>query len=106
MSRRRSSTHLCYEDITAEVINSHKLIINATPLGTYPDVDNAPLIDYTQLSEEHFLYDLVYNPPLTKFLSEGKQKGASICNGEQMLISQADRVENLEQIELTLNEAH
>ncbi len=81
---------ITYDQITPEIIQSHKLIINATPLGTYPDVERAAQIPYAYISPDHYLYDLVYNPPLTKFLSYGKDRGAHICNGEAMLIGQAE----------------
>ncbi|MFI3278248.1 MAG: shikimate dehydrogenase [Rikenellaceae bacterium] len=81
---------ITYNQLTPEIIQSHKLIINATPLGTYPDVERAAQIPYAYISPEHYLYDLVYNPPLTRFLSYGKERGAHICNGEAMLIGQAE----------------
>lgn len=90
VSRSGGEGRYSYEQLTAEVIEQHKLIINATPLGTFPDVDNAPDINYSAITPDHFLYDLVYNPPLTKFLSLGQQNGAKICNGEAMLVSQAE----------------
>ncbi|MFR9650964.1 MAG: shikimate dehydrogenase [Rikenellaceae bacterium] len=90
VSRRGGEGRYNYEQLTAEVIEEHKLIVNATPLGTFPDVDSAPPIDYSVVTANHYLYDLVYNPPMTKFLSLGEQRGATICNGEAMLIGQAE----------------
>lgn len=90
VSRSGGEGRYSYEQLTAEVIAENRLIVNATPLGTFPDVDNAPAIDYTLLTSSHYLYDLVYNPPLTKFLALGQQNGAKICNGEAMLVSQAE----------------
>ncbi len=86
----RNSSQITYSDITSEVIAENKLIINATPLGTFPNVETMPDIAYEYLTAEHYLFDLVYNPPLTKFLKMGELKGAKICNGQAMLIGQAE----------------
>ncbi len=90
VSRDLTKGNITYDQITPEIIQSHKLIINATPLGTYPNVDSFPLLPYAYLTSEHYLYDLVYNPPLTQFLSFGQDRGAHICNGQEMLIGQAE----------------
>ncbi len=90
VSRKAGEGRITYADIDAEVMAKNRLIINATPLGTYPDVENAPDIPYEYITEDHFLYDLVYNPPLTKFLEMGQAQGASICNGQAMLVAQAE----------------
>jgi shikimate dehydrogenase len=88
---RNGKGSFSYDDLTKEVIAEHKLIINTTPLGMYPDVTSAPEIPYEHLSEEHFLFDLVYNPEETQFLQNGKNAGAKTKNGIQMLKLQADR---------------
>jgi shikimate dehydrogenase len=80
-----------YEDITRNTIEERLLIINATPLGTYPKVDTCPPIPYEYITSKHVLFDLVYNPELTMFLSKGKEKGAAIKNGLEMLHLQAER---------------
>ncbi len=80
-----------YTDLTEEVMETYTVIINCTPLGTYPNVDEAPEIPYHLLSPKHYLFDLVYNPPLTKFLSLGQQQGAAIQNGYDMLTIQAEK---------------
>ncbi len=90
-----SRTPMCeeqisYEQITQSTIESHRLIINATPLGTFPDVDSRPEIPYEYLTPSHYLFDLVYNPPMTRFLNSGAEYGAHTCNGEAMLIGQAE----------------
>ncbi len=90
VSRSAREGWITYDDVTREVLESSKLIVNATPLGTFPDVESAPNIDYKVLTPSHYLFDLVYNPPLTKFLAEGKLRGSKICNGEAMLIGQAE----------------
>lgn len=89
VSRRQGL--LNYTQVTEYIINQHKLIINTTPLGMYPKVDQAPDLPYSALSEEHYLYDLVYNPELSKFLNYGLIKGASIKNGKDMLALQAEK---------------
>lgn len=90
VSRKKSDLSISYEDITEQLIKEYTLIINTTPLGMYPDVDKAPDIPYQFLGTEHYLFDLVYNPPTTKFLSEGKKHGAEIENGADMLVIQAE----------------
>lgn len=90
VSRKGGDDRIAYDELTKEVINANKLIINATPVGTFPEVDFAPNIPYEYLTSEHYLYDLIYNPPLTKFLANGESKGAKICNGQAMLIAQAE----------------
>jgi len=79
-----------YEDVTPELITKYTVIINGTPLGTYPKIDECPKIPYNSLTSQHYLFDLVYNPPITKFLSLGEQHGATICNGYEMLVLQAE----------------
>ena len=86
-----NKTSLLYEDLNSEIIKEHQIIINSTPLGTFPEVDKAPDIPFHLLSEAHLLYDLVYNPDITRFMSEGKQRGATVVNGLSMLKLQAER---------------
>lgn len=90
VSRNPKSDQWRYEDLTEEVLSNYNLIINTTPVGTYPAVDDAPPLPYQFLTSKHFLFDLVYNPAKTKFLAEGEKRGAQICNGHQMLIEQAE----------------
>jgi len=80
-----------YEDITKTMIQEYLLIINCTPLGTFPKVDACPSIPYEYISENHVLYDLVYNPEETLFLKKGKEKGAETTNGLKMLHLQAEK---------------
>ena len=79
-----------YSDMKDIVIKTHQLIINTTPLGMHPNAEACPDIPYNSLTEEHLLYDLVYNPLETLFLSKGKEQGARIKNGEEMLGIQAE----------------
>jgi len=81
---------LTYQDVDEAVIAEHTLIINTTPLGMYPDIQTAPDIPYEYITEEHLLFDMVYNPEKTEFLKRGEQKGATIKNGYEMLVLQAE----------------
>ncbi|MFC4143943.1 shikimate dehydrogenase family protein [Pedobacter mendelii] len=82
---------ILYSDITAEILQSHKLLINTTPLGMSPNVDTCPDIDYSQLDESHLAYDLVYNPLETSFLAKAAEQGSKIKNGLEMLHKQAEK---------------
>jgi shikimate dehydrogenase len=79
-----------YSELNEYIINAFKLIINTTPLGMYPDVDQSPEIPYQQLTSSHLLYDLIYNPSETEFLKKGKEQKASVVNGLSMLKQQAE----------------
>jgi len=91
VSRQVSANTIGYQDLCLSLIREYLVIINTTPLGTYPDVDAFPDIPYDLLSENHLLYDLVYNPAKTKFLRLGRQKGAQVVNGYEMLKLQAEK---------------
>lgn len=90
VSRTPKEGCLTYSEITKETLSAFTLIINTTPLGMFPNVDQAPDLPYEALTEKHYLYDLVYNPSKTKFLQEGEERGAVIENGADMLVIQAD----------------
>jgi shikimate dehydrogenase len=79
-----------YADVNAAILHEYKIIVNATPLGTYPDINNAPDIPYHLLTPQHYLFDLVYNPAKTKFLALGEQQGATTQNGYEMLVLQSE----------------
>ena len=87
---RNPERGLPYPELTPDLIAAHKLIVNCTPLGTYPNINEKPDIPYEGISDEHLLYDLVYNPPETAFLKEGIRRGAKVQNGLQMLHAQAE----------------
>lgn len=89
VSRNKANNIINYDELDKKVMQSHQLIINCSPLGTFPNENECPNIPYNMIGEQHLLYDLVYNPPITKFLELGKQQGAKILNGNQMLIEQA-----------------
>lgn len=80
-----------YANLTQEIIESHQLIINSTPVGTHPNIEECPNIPYDYLSENHYLFDLIYNPSETKFLKLGKEQGSCIKNGLEMLELQAEK---------------
>lgn len=79
-----------YAEINKKIIQENTVIINTTPLGMYPQTENYPDIPYEFITDKHLLYDLHYNPAKTKFLQKGEVKGATIKNGEEMLIIQAE----------------
>lgn len=79
-----------YEELPGDVISEAGLIVNATPLGTAPDVEAMPPIDYSYLREGQLLFDLVYNPPVTSFLALGEEHGCQTVNGEEMFLIQAE----------------
>ena len=89
ISRDPAKGNYTYDNLPVEVGAESKLIINATPVVTWPNVEEAPRIPYAYLTPEHHLLDLVYNPPLTQFLDYGQQRGAKIMNGERMFLGQA-----------------
>ena len=81
---------ISYNSLTKEVMENHTIIINSTPLGTFPDIDKCPNIPYQFITKNHILYDLIYNPAISTFLSKGKEKEAITKNGLQMLELQAE----------------
>ncbi len=87
---KASSDCIRYEDLHVESMKHFKLIINATPCGMFPRLDEAPPIPYAGLGQDHFLYDTIYNPVETTFMRKGKKKGALVMNGMKMLQSQAE----------------
>lgn len=81
---------LIYPDLNEEILHQHLLIINTTPLGTFPKEDECADIPYEYITSQHLMYDLVYNPAETLFLQKGKTKGAAVKNGYDMLLIQAE----------------
>lgn len=80
-----------YETLQESDIKDHQIIINCTPLGTFPNIDDCPKIPYHAINENHILFDLIYNPEETRFLKQGKQNQATIINGLNMLRLQAEK---------------
>lgn len=91
VSRSPSTDQWSYEDLTSEIMDKYTLIINCTPLGTFPKVDQKPSIPYAALGPKHFLFDLIYNPEITSFLKMGASQGSRILNGLKMLEMQAEK---------------
>lgn len=90
VSRDAARGNYTYADLPCEVVEASRLIINASPVGTYPACEQAPSIPYAYITPDHYLLDLVYNPPLTQFLDYGRQRGAHTLNGERMFRAQAE----------------
>lgn len=90
VSRSLEKGNLTYGDLDRNILSQYSLIINTTPLGTFPNIETAPDIPYNLLSKENSLYDLVYNPEKTVFLKGGNTKGCSTKNGLEMLVAQAE----------------
>lgn len=91
VTRKAHGDNLLFKDLKPKHIKQHKLIINTTPLGTAPNINECPDIPYDAITDEHLLYDLVYNPPETEFLRRGAERGATPKNGYEMLVLQAER---------------
>ena len=89
VSRINEELCITYNEISQKIIQDHTVIVNATPLGMYPKTDSCPLIPYNYLTSNHILYDLVYNPDETLFMKKGKEYGATVKNGLEMLLLQA-----------------
>ena len=90
VSRKKTAKSIGYDDVTSLILNTHKLIVNCTPIGTFPNIDLKPALNYNLLTSEHVLFDLIYNPSETSFLKEGLLQGATIANGASMLVGQAE----------------
>lgn len=91
VSRNPDKNELGYENLTADVILQHKIIINTTPAGMFPSIESCPSIPYEHLTKSHLLFDLIYNPDETLFLQKAKARGAQIMNGMDMLKLQAEK---------------
>lgn len=91
ISRTKENGDMTYGELKKVDLKDYQVIINCSPVGTFPNVEDAPDINYEQLSADHLLYDLIYNPVETRFLQKGKEKGALIKNGYDMLILQAEK---------------
>ena len=89
VSRKAKEYCITYEEITPKLMEQYTVIVNTTPLGMYPNVNACPDIPYDLLTSDHLLYDLLYNPDETLFMRKGKEKGAVVKNGLEMLLLQA-----------------
>jgi shikimate dehydrogenase len=90
VSRTKSTTSITYDELNEEILNSHQVIINTSPIGMFPNVEEAPSIPFELITPKHLLFDLIYNPAKTLFLKKGEERGAKISNGAEMLILQAE----------------
>ncbi len=90
VSRKKSGTSLAYEDLNETILKTHTLIINTTPLGMSPKIDECPPIPYQWINRQHHCFDLIYNPAETLFLQKAKTAGATTQNGAEMLVLQAE----------------
>ena len=90
VSRSKKADNFSYDELNKKILEEYNIIINASPVGTYPHVDKAPRLPYEFLTDKHYLFDLVYNPAITKFLQQGIDVGATVQNGYPMLKIQAE----------------
>tara|TARA_B100000530_G_scaffold253063_1_gene166918 strand:- start:174 stop:914 length:741 start_codon:yes stop_codon:yes gene_type:complete len=90
VSRKPKTNQIHYKEISKELLKSHPLIINCTPLGTYPSVNESPPLPYELIDDDNYLFDLIYNPETTLFMKKGLDNGAKVTNGLKMLIEQAE----------------
>lgn len=91
VSRSSGVEIITYQDLSPAIIDAHQIIVNCTPLGTHPDITRIPPIPVEHLSNQHLVYDLIYNPAQTALMKQAAQKGAQVSNGHQMLLLQADQ---------------
>ncbi|WP_273566465.1 shikimate dehydrogenase family protein [Maribacter halichondriae] len=91
VSRNAHNGQISYGDLDEKMLEDFTVLVNCTPLGTHPNIDDRPNIPYGYLSEKHLLFDLIYNPIKSAFLKEGEKQGATICNGLRMLELQAEK---------------
>ncbi|QHS55402.1 shikimate dehydrogenase [Mucilaginibacter sp. 14171R-50] len=91
VTRKAIPGNILFSDLTPRLIKENKLIINTTPLGTYPNIDECPPIPYEAITGDHLLFDLIYNPEETLFLKKGAEHGAVTKNGYEMLVLQAEK---------------
>ncbi len=89
VSRTKSDGVLTYDELTPEVMKIYQVVVNCTPVGMFPKTDECPAIPYNLLTPNHLLYDLLYNPNETLFMKKGKEQGANVKNGLEMLLLQA-----------------
>lgn len=91
VSRSKSSQNYSYSELTSEIMTDYTLIINCTPLGTFPEIEQFPPIPTQFINSKHLIFDLIYNPPLTKLMKLALNKHADVTNGQAMLEFQAEK---------------
>ena len=95
VSRQSSKNSIRYEDVSKATLEEYNIVINCTPLGMVPNETTFPNIPYQYTTENHIFYDMVYKPAETLFLKKAKAQGASVMNGFDMLLAQAEKNWNI-----------
>jgi shikimate dehydrogenase len=90
VSRNPTGNQIGYNDIGQKLVDNYSLIINCSPIGTFPKINDFPKIPYKYMSNKNYLFDLIYNPKKTEFMKKGLDNGAKVCNGYKMLVLQAE----------------
>ncbi len=90
VSRTKGKNSLTYEDLNKEAFAKFTIVVNCSPVGTFPNVNDCPNLPYELFTERHIAYDLIYNPEETSFLKKAKEQGSAIKNGYSMLVYQAE----------------
>lgn len=91
VSRNPDEFQISYDELDRSVFEDYTIIINTTPVGTFPNLNECPAIDYSLFTQKHIAFDLVYNPEETLFLKQAKEQGAIVKNGYEMLVFQAEK---------------
>ncbi|WP_343562623.1 shikimate dehydrogenase [Sphingobacterium sp.] len=91
VSRTKQTDNFTYGELNASILEEYTVIINCSPVGTFPNITESPALPYEHITAKHLFYDLIYNPEETAFLKKGKEKGARIKNGYEMLLLQAEK---------------
>lgn len=91
VSRSRKMGDFTYSDLNPEIMKEHTLLINCTPLGTFPNLTHSPDVPFHLITRKHIIFDLIYNPPVTHLMKLAKEQGATTLNGQQMLELQAEK---------------
>ncbi|MNI76022.1 Shikimate dehydrogenase [compost metagenome] len=91
VSRTKQADNYTYNELDASILAEHTVIVNCSPVGTFPNITESPALPYEYINDKHLFYDLIYNPEETSFLKKGKEKGARIKNGYEMLLLQAEK---------------
>ena len=91
VSRTKSSDNFTYDELDANILQQYQIIINCSPVGTHPNIGDCPKLPYEAITNQHLLFDLIYNPSETLFLKQGRKQGAKTSNGLKMLELQAEK---------------
>ena len=91
VSRKASEEKLSYEELNEQMLKEYTLLVNCSPLGTFPKTEEHPKIPFQHLTRNHLIFDLIYNPPQTRFMELAKDQGATVVNGQKMLELQAEK---------------